>query len=134
MRERFTPQVRGINSTFGTIMQTQIYKDTTGLRVLWDAVKKCYCFEDHDGTLLPFTITMQSGDPVEDGYSGPTIEALLAVAKHRVQYYNQGEWKCEENDRTIFGIDLGLWNLEQRFRRIFSKKPYAPDTACKATW
>lgn len=99
-------------------MQAQIYKDTTGLKVLWDEVKKCYCFEDIDGRLLPFTITMQSGNPQVDGYSGPTIEALLAVVKHRIQTYNQGQWACTENDRAIIAVDTCLASLEQRYSRL----------------
>lgn len=98
-------------------MQTPIYTDSSGLRVLWDEKKKCYCFEEKDGQLLQFTLVMHSGDPEKDGYSGPTIEALLAIAKHRINTYNQGAWRCVENERAMFGAELGLWNLEKRAAR-----------------
>lgn len=100
-------------------MQTTIHTDTTGLKVLWDDIKKCYCFEDkRDGSLLGFTITMQSGNPQTDGYSGPTIEALLAISQHRIQQYNTGQYECIENKAAITHIQIALQSLFQRFRRI----------------
>jgi hypothetical protein len=100
-------------------MQIHIHTDTSGLRVLWDDVKKCYCFEDAtDGHLLPFTVTMQTGNPKENGFTGPTIEALLVIAKHRIQQYNQGEWECIENDLAVTNIQQALRSLFQRFKRI----------------
>jgi hypothetical protein len=99
-------------------MQSPIYTDTTGLKVLWDEGKKCYYFENTDGSPLPFTITMQAGDPDLNGRSGPTIEALLAIAKHRTDSYNQGVWKCTENDVAIFAIDNAIHQLERRAARM----------------
>jgi hypothetical protein len=100
-------------------MQHIVHTDTTGLRVLWDDIKKCYCFEDSsDGRLLGFTITMQAGDPKADGFTGPTIEALLSIAQHRIQVYNYGDWKCIENSLAITHIQVAMKSLFQRFRRL----------------
>lgn len=100
-------------------MQTQIHKDTTGLVVLWDDRAKCYLFEDStDGRLMQFTLKMQTGNPQQDGYNGPTIEALLAIARHRIQNYNTGAYVCEENFTAIHHIQQAVSSLFKRFRRL----------------
>jgi hypothetical protein len=100
-------------------VQTAIHKDVSGLKVLWDERKQCYCFEDAHGELQRFTLslTTQDMDTAANGYNGPTIEALFAIIKHQIDKANQGEAKCLEYDRTSYSADLGIWNLQQRNRR-----------------
>lgn len=99
---------------------TAIYTDSTGLKTFWDETKKCYCFEDAEGRLLQFTITPQSGDAAKDGYTGPTIEALIACARHRIQTYN-AVMPCEENRQALFGLGLAQDALYDRAERIKSE-------------
>jgi len=78
------------------------------------------------GTFQPFSqLTFQKGplkETLPDGTvrdvlsNGITNEALLAVVIDRLESFQSGSFKCEENDRALRAIQKGLRCLHERTR------------------
>ena len=61
-------------------------------------------------------IVIQSGDFGTVGNIGWTIEALLLVAKHRIETLNVGAFRCADNEVAIEKIQQALEALADRAR------------------
>lgn len=61
-------------------------------------------------------IIFQNGNPAEVGQNGITIEALLAVAAHRLEGYRSGRFACDDNQEALDHIQKALDALQRRTR------------------
>ena len=57
--------------------------------------------------------------PVQDagGINGISNEALLAIVEHRLSCFQQGDYKCAENEAALAGIRSALEAMRQRTAR-----------------
>lgn len=65
------------------------------------------------GADLETKINFQNG-PVETVPNGITIESLLAIAKHRLECFQEGPFASVYNDRALIYIDQALASLHER--------------------
>lgn len=68
-------------------------------------------------TPVPLTIHFHSGNP-KNGYTGVTMEALVAVVVDRLKGLQDGLHPCIENDAALVCFQEGLQHLHARSRRI----------------
>ena len=59
-------------------------------------------------------VQFQDGPTKEVGNTGVSIESLLAIAKHRLEHFNQGAMECDQNTRAIWSIETALNALKER--------------------
>jgi len=68
------------------------------------------------------TLTFQRGDPLEHGINGLTNEVLIAIIIHRLEGYQSGYFKCQDNDSAIEALQSALYHLLTRAQGDLSKK------------
>ena len=59
-------------------------------------------------------VQFQDGPTKEIGRTGVTIEALLAISLHRLEFFNQGAMHSEYNDTALQGLRTALGALKAR--------------------
>lgn len=69
------------------------------------------------GSSNQWQIPMQTGPLTTAGANGLTIEALLAMAYHRLNQFNQGDFVIEENDSALAHIQAALNFLHLRTQK-----------------
>lgn len=62
-------------------------------------------------------VIFQKGPITEHGPNGVTMEALLAIAMHRLEGYQAGPCACQENARALFHLNEALEALQSRTRK-----------------
>lgn len=67
-----------------------------------------------DDRVLPLFLHLQAGPAAEAGVNGFTIENLLAIARNRLELWQQGEFKCQANKMAIHYIRGALDALNIR--------------------
>lgn len=72
-------------------------------------------------TGMGFTISWQHG-PLGRGTSrrdpnGAFVETIIAAAKDRIEFYQDGQFACEENAQAIAALDRALEYLNARTAR-----------------
>ena len=108
-----------------------VVKDEMGTRVV--AMDKpgpggaCHMYQvepsglpvDQDGT--PFAvICFQIGPIQEVGVNGCTNEDLIMVLRHRLQGFQNGDYKCRENALAITKLEEALhWLLHRTADRVY---------------
>jgi hypothetical protein len=62
------------------------------------------------------TLKFQSGPLNEDGsgLNGITNEALLVIVADRLRMFQEGDFKCAENEHAVEHVEHALYWLEQR--------------------
>jgi hypothetical protein len=61
-------------------------------------------------------ILFQDGPVPENGENGVTLEALLAICKDRLEYFQSGKFPCKENAVALEHIEGALKSLKARTR------------------
>ena len=69
-------------------------------------------------TGIGFTISWQNG-PLGMGITrkppnGAFVETVLQAVKQRIEFYQEGMFKCEENEKAIYNIQRALDVLDSR--------------------
>jgi len=68
-----------------------------------------------------FAISWQNGPLGRDGErkqpNGAFVETILAVVASRIEFYNSGGFRCQENDDALTHIYAALEVLESRTKR-----------------
>lgn len=59
-------------------------------------------------------ISFQNGPILEHGVNGVTVEALLEIAKHRLECFQAGPFACEPNAIALAGVQDALAALYKR--------------------
>jgi hypothetical protein len=62
------------------------------------------------------TIKFQCGPVKEFGDNGTTIEHILELLINRLEGFQKGPFKCEENDKALTHLDAAKEALEERTR------------------
>lgn len=60
------------------------------------------------------SVLFQNGLSAKAVSNGITIEALLAIIKHRLEYFQAGPLACIENDAALKNVDAALEALKSR--------------------
>lgn len=60
------------------------------------------------------TVKFQNGPILEHGVNGVTVEALLEIAKHRLECFQAGPFACEPNAIALAGVQDALAALYKR--------------------
>lgn len=82
------------------------------------AILKPQAVTEGDVYERPFVrVVFQRGLPQSVGVNGCRVDAVLEVAKDRLEAYQMGPLSCEENEEAIAHIRLALAALERRTRR-----------------
>jgi hypothetical protein len=63
-----------------------------------------------------YDILFQDGPVPDKGHNGITLECLLAICKDRLEFFQSGNFACEENARALDHITLALESLKGRTR------------------
>lgn len=70
--------------------------------------------EASEDTPDELTIYFQNGVLTEVGSNGVTPQVLLEILIHRYEGFQQGPFKCEENDRALSGMREALKAINDR--------------------
>lgn len=81
------------------------------------AVSSVYEFYARDDVSAPVETVHFQSRPFREGANGVTIEALLAVVLDRLQHYQRGPARSEENQRAIVKLEEALMWLRLRADR-----------------
>lgn len=72
--------------------------------------------ESGGATLDAMIIHWQDGIVGEEGQNGAFVEDVIEAARQRIQFFNQGKFRCRENSIAITKLEEALQWLDWRTR------------------